>query len=249
MISREKDSHKGENGKVLVIGGSKDYTGAPALSAQAALRSGADLVKVFTSETVQDVVVGYSENLIVEGYEGDYFRMDAIDRALELAEWADAVVIGPGSGDPQPKAVRHFIQESEATPVIDADALKHVGRTPVENSVLTPHRAEFEEIERFLDQLLQKGNVVLRKGPTDRIYSGKDVTEVDRGHPGMTVGGTGDVLTGIVAGLVSQGVDLDEAALKAAEINGKTGEEAAKKYGNGLVATDLLDYIPSVMKD
>lgn len=249
MISREKDSHKGENGKVLVIGGSKDYTGAPALSAQAALRTGADLVKVFTSETVRDIVAGYSENLIVEGYEGDYLDMSVIDRALELADWAEAAVIGPGLGDPQPKAVSHFIQESEATPVIDADALKYVGRTPVENSVLTPHRAEFEEIEDFLDQLLQKGNIVLRKGSTDRIYSGKDVTEVDRGHPGMTVGGTGDVLTGIVAGLVSQEVNLDEAAVKAAEINCETGEKAAEKYGNGLVATDLLDHIPSVMGD
>lgn len=249
MISREKDSYKGENGKVLVIGGSKEYAGAPALSAQAALRSGADLVQVFTSETVRDIVAGYSENLIVEGYEGDYLEMSAIDRALELAEWADVAVIGPGLGNAQPKAVRHFIQEAEATPVIDADALKHVGRAPVENSVLTPHRGEFEELEDFLDQLLQKDNIVLRKGSTDRIYSREDITEIDIGHPGMTVGGTGDVLTGIVAGLISQGMNLGEAAVKAARINGEAGEEAAEKYRNGLVATDLLDHIPSTMQD
>jgi NAD(P)H-hydrate repair Nnr-like enzyme with NAD(P)H-hydrate dehydratase domain len=96
-------------------------------------------------------------------------------------------------------------------------------------------------VESFVEET---GNVVLVKGATDKIYSESGVGEVHGGHPGMTVGGTGDVLTGIMASLISQGLEPEEAAVKAAEINGKAGEAAAEEYGNGLVATDLLEEIP-----
>jgi NAD(P)H-hydrate epimerase len=93
----------------------------------------------------------------------------------------------------------------------------------------------------------QIGNIALVKGSEDRIYSKEGLEKVSRGHPGMTVGGTGDVLTGIVASLISQGLEKREAAVRAAEINGKAGEKAAEKYGNGLVATDLLEQIPKFL--
>jgi hydroxyethylthiazole kinase-like uncharacterized protein yjeF len=245
MVSREKDSQKGENGKVAIIGGSKEYTGAPALSAQAALRTGADLVNVLTSESVREIVAGYSENLIVGGFSADYFDTDALDQALELADWADVVVIGPGLGEPEDKAVRQFIQEAEVPLVIDADAIQHAGRSLTNNSVLTPHSGEFDAyIDGMLEEFLEKDNIVLKKGSVDEIRSVSGVEKVSAGHPGMTVGGTGDALTGIVAGLIAQGVDKKEAAVKAAKINGKAGEKAAERCGNGLVATDLLEEIP-----
>jgi NAD(P)H-hydrate epimerase len=123
----------------------------------------------------------------------------------------------------------------------------------VSNAVFTPHRGEkkaieesFGSVDEFVDQT---GNIVLVKGLEDRIYSEEGLEKVSRGHPGMTVGGTGDVLTGIVASLISQGLGRREAAVRAAEINGKAGEKAAEKYGNGLVATDLLEEIPKVMQN
>ncbi|MFB6180315.1 MAG: NAD(P)H-hydrate dehydratase, partial [Candidatus Nanohalobium sp.] len=100
-------------------------------------------------------------------------------------------------------------------------------------------------VENFVEET---GNVVLVKGAVDRVFSESGVEEVDVGHPGMTVGGTGDVLTGILAGLIAQGEGLEEAAVEAARVNGKAGELAAEEYGNGLLATDLLERVPEVIK-
>ncbi|MFP4038659.1 MAG: NAD(P)H-hydrate dehydratase, partial [Candidatus Nanohaloarchaea archaeon] len=246
-LERKKESHKGENGRVAVIGGSIDFTGAPALSAQAALRTGCDLARVLTSDSVRGVVAGFSENLIVESFGSDYFDGEAVEQALKLDEWADAVVIGPGIGDAEAEAVKEFLQRADSPMVVDADALRNLRPSDVEDAVLTPHRGEFQEVEDELDTFLKNGNVVLRKGPTDKIYLEEGVEEVEAGHPGMTVGGTGDVLTGVLAGLIAQGMDKEEAAVKAAKVSGKAGEKAAEKYGNGLLATDLLEEIPKVL--
>lgn len=248
MIQREKDSHKGENGKVTVIGGSTDYTGAPALSAQAALRTGCDLTKIVTSEEVSDTVASYSQNLIVREYPSKYLGLSGVENCLEAVRWSDTAVIGPGLGKPDAEAVEEIIGRAETPLVIDADAIKPALDADVSNTVFTPHRGEKQIIEKRYGSVRnfvkETSNIVLVKGATDRIYSGDGVTEVEAGHPGMTVGGTGDVLAGIVAGLVAQGANLEEASVKAAEINGKVGEKAAEQYGNGLVATDLIDNIP-----
>ena len=249
MIQREKGSYKGENGKVAVIGGSKDYTGAPALSAQASLRTGCDLTKIVTSDKVSDVVASYSENLIVRDYPSKYLGVSGVENCLEAVRWSDAAVIGPGLGKPDAEAVKEIVDRAEAPLVIDADAIKPALDADVSNSVFTPHRGEkqfieerYGSVQEFVDET---SNVVLVKGATDKIYSEDGVTEVEAGHPGMTVGGTGDVLAGIVAGLVAQGKDLEGAAVKAAEINGKAGEKAAEDYGDGLTAKDLIDNITS----
>jgi ADP-dependent NAD(P)H-hydrate dehydratase len=248
MVSREKDSHKGENGKVAVIGGSRDYTGAPALSAQAALRAGCDLAKIVTSEEVSGTVASYSENLIVGEYPSGCLETSGVENAVDTIEWSDAVVIGPGLGEPDESAVKEVIEKVDAPLIIDADAMEPALETSVSGAVLTPHRGEkklieerYNSIESFVEET---GNVVLVKGAEDRIYSENGVERVSAGHPGMTVGGTGDVLAGITASLISQGLDPEKAAVKAAEINGRAGEKAAEEYGNGLLATDLLEEIP-----
>jgi len=246
-LERDLDSHKGQNGKVGVIAGSKDYTGAPALVSEAALRTGSDLTKILTSESVRDIVASYSENFIVEPYSADYFDRDAADKALKLAEWSDVVAIGPGLADPEPKAVRNFMQEVGAPLVIDADALEFVGRTPVRNAVLTPHGAEYKNIgEDVVHELVDRGNVVVKKGSEDFILSSDFEERVSVGTPVMTVGGTGDVLTGVIASLISQGLELDEAARLGVWISGKSGEMAAEEYGNGMLATDLIETIPKI---
>jgi NAD(P)H-hydrate epimerase len=251
-LERREDSHKGENGKVAVIGGSKDFTGAPSLSAQAALRSGADLVKILVPESIKDVVAGYSENLIVEGYKQDYFGEASLNKAEEVFEWADVIVAGPGLGSPDQNALEKFLGKTEKPKVIDADAIPPGVTADVENAVFTPHSGEaeimeesFGSIERFIEE--RKDLVVLEKGPEDRIYSESGAKRVSAGHPGMAVGGTGDVLTGIVAALIAQGFEKKEAAVKAAEVNGKAGERATERYGNGMLATDLLEEIPKVL--
>lgn len=248
-LNREPGSHKGENGKVGVIGGSVDYTGAPALSAQAVLRTGCDLVRVLTSNSVKDVVRSYSENLIVEGYNSEHFERESLQGAEELAEWSDVVVIGPGMGEPDSEAVRELAERTEKPLIVDADAIEPALDSNISNAVFTPHRGKaelirekFGSLEGFVDE--KDDVVVLLKGTEDRIYSEEGVETVSNGHPGMTVGGTGDVLTGIVASLISQGMSKREAAVKAAEINGLTGEKAGEEFGNGLVATDLLEEIP-----
>jgi hydroxyethylthiazole kinase-like uncharacterized protein yjeF len=248
-LNRKPDSHKGENGKVGVIGGSADFSGAPALSAQAALRTGSDLVKILTSESVKNVVAGYSVNLIVDSYPSDYFGISGVETALEKISWSDVAVIGSGLGSPDPEAVKEVIERTEKPLIIDADSIEPALDSNVSNAVFTPHRGEaelirekFGSIEGFIEE--KDDVVVLLKGAKDRIYSEEGLETVSKGHPGMAIGGTGDVLTGIVASLISQGISKREAAIKAAEINGLAGEKAGEEFGNGLIATDLLDEIP-----
>jgi ADP-dependent NAD(P)H-hydrate dehydratase len=251
-MDRESDSHKGENGKVGVIGGSVDFSGAPALSGQATLRSGADLVKILTSDHVKYTVAGFSENLIVEGYDSEYFGEESVQKAERLDHWADCIVVGPGLGNVDQDALKDFLENAESPLVIDAEAIQTAVRSDILNVVLTPHRGEaeiirgeFGTIQEFIE--MKDDIVVLEKGPEDRIYSESQIKKVSGGHPGMTVGGTGDVLTGIVAALIAQGMNKEEAAKKAAEVNSKAGEKAAEKFGKGLVATDLLEEIPKVL--
>lgn len=245
-LQRDPESHKGENGRVGIIAGSRDYTGAPALSAKAALRTGCDLTTILTSSSVSSTVAGYSENFIVRDYSSDYFDLDVLEQALELDKEVDVIVIGPGLGNPEPKAVRKFIQKCESPVVVDADALEHVPQS-VEKTVLTPHKAEFDAIEGSLDNMLERENVVVKKGSKDTIYSQNEETKVETGHPTMTVGGTGDVLTGVIASLISQGIDLEEAAKLGTWLNGKAGEKTAEEFGNGALATDVVEKIPEVL--
>lgn len=247
-LERPSDSHKGENGKVLVIGGSRKYTGAPALAAEAALRSGADLVKILTSEEAKPVVQGFSENLIVESY-GQRFDENSVKKAVELSKWADSTVTGPGLTDFEEKALKQFGEQAQNL-VVDAGATEVLLETS--GNIFTPHKGEAEAIEEKSGSIKafaqETGNTVLVKGKTDRIFSGEKVFKNETGSPGMTVGGTGDVLTGVVAAFKAQGLEEMEAARLGAYVNGKAGEKAYRDYGNSLLATDLIEEIPEIIK-
>lgn len=247
-LERPSGSHKGQNGKVLVIGGSREYTGAPALTAQAALRAGADLVKILTAQDAKPVIQSFSENLIVQSY-GQRFDESSLDKALEIEEWADVTVLGPGLSDFEINALKKFVENAENT-VIDAEAIDPLKDTS--GNIFTPHLGEAESlIERYEDLQAfssETGNTVLLKGEKDKIYSGEDLFTNEAGCAGMTVGGTGDVLAGTVAAFRSQGLDDLEACRLAAYVNGKAGEKAFEEFGNGLLATDLLEKIPEAVK-
>jgi len=266
-LSRPSDSHKGENGEVLFVGGGP-YTGAPALSAQAGLRAGADLAFVACPESIAREVQGYSENLIVEPFPGDLLVPDRVDDLLDAAAERDVVVFGPGLGsaDETLDAVRGFLDRFSGTAVVDADALQVVPEVDTEATLIcTPHQGELVKmggetsddwreradlVEAFAADL---GHVLLVKGAHDVISDG-EVTRVSRtGTPAMTVGGTGDVLAGATGALAAVLDPLDAAAV-GAYANGKAGERAAGGYSlfdepreGGLVATDLLEWLPDVL--
>ncbi len=261
-----KDSHKGDNGRLLIIGGGP-YTGAPALAGLAAYRMGADLVHIATPAKTYEIIASYSPNFIVHRLRGDVFSEEDIDLITSLVEKVDAVLVGPGLGD-APKtqeAVKAFIKESPRPLIIDADAFKPVsadiGILPGKTGVLTPHSDEFkrltgEPVEKDLEKRAQQvatlaknsGFTVLLKGATDIVSDGRAIKLNMSGNPAMTVGGTGDVLAGLVGGMLAKGVTPFASARIAAFVNGTAGDLAFEELGYSMMASDIIANIPLVLK-
>jgi hydroxyethylthiazole kinase-like uncharacterized protein yjeF len=260
-LSRESNSHKGDHGEILVIGGGP-YTGAPALTAQAALRAGADLVKVTCPTSVAHEVQGYSENLILYPMQGRRFEPGHVGPVMEYAREHDVLVIGPGLGDDEEtlEAAKAIIESYDGTAVVDADPLQIVPEVETEaNLICTPHQGELvgmggrtsedwrERRDLVADFVADLGHTLLVKGAYD-IVSESDRSRINRtGNPGMTVGGTGDVLAGVTGALAALQEPFEAAAL-GAYVTGRAGDIVADRYGNGLVASDLLDAIPEAME-
>ncbi|SEO80812.1 NAD(P)H-hydrate epimerase [Halogranum amylolyticum] len=251
---------KGENGRVFVVGGGP-YTGAPALSAQAALRAGADLSFVACPDSIFDVLAGYAEDLIVQPYDGDHLTPDQIDDLVDTAEsHDDVVVLGPGLGthDETMEAARQFLARFEGPVVVDADALSVVPEVETDATlVCTPNSHELaemggpdvddlrehaDEIESFAAEL---GHVVLAKGKYDVVSDGETTRVCRAGTRGMTVGGTGDVLAGITAALLASHDPFDAACL-APFANGTAAELLDDRH-SGLLASDILDELPRAL--
>lgn len=245
--------------RVFVIGGGP-YTGAPGLSAQAALRAGSDLSFVACPESIKDVLAGYAEDLIVQSYESDYLTPEEVDGLISTAkEYDDVVVLGPGLGtaDETLEAAQTFLQEFEGPMVVDADALEIVPEVDTDATlVCTPNRKELakmggpelEDLEEGADEIeafaADLGHVVMAKGAADVVSDGERTRISTRGTPGMTVGGTGDTLAGITAAFM-KGCDPFDAAAAAAYANGRAGERL--DHGGGLLASDLLGALPEAI--
>ncbi len=257
-------SHKGQNGRVLVLGGGP-YTGAPALAALAAYRIGSDLVHIATPWRSFTTVASYSPMFITHCLSGDSLQESDVPEVLELAKGADALLMGPGLGDGGGTlaAVRAIIEECNLPMILDADAVSALGQAArTEGDILiTPHSKELErlvgstcpsDIEDRTDYVCSAasalGATILLKGPVDVISDG-DRCKLNRsGCPAMTVGGTGDVLAGICAGLAAKGMGAFDASRLGAYIGGNAGERAEALHGHGMMATDMLDHIgPSLM--
>ena len=262
---RPEWSHKGDFGHLLVIGGSKKYSGSPAFNALAAYRSGVDLVTVAAPRRAADIVASFSPDLITHPLDGDHFDDSHLKEVLELAKTAKAVAIGSGLEREKSTlaAVRKFLKKINLPCVIDADAIHTVKKksTIKRNFVLTPHSNEFFaltglqpeiDVERRValvkNVATQLGCIILLKGHIDVVSDGIRTAINKTGNPYMTVGGTGDTLTGICGALLARGVDPFDAACAACFINGMAGDLAARKYGEGLMASDLIDEIPNVIK-
>ncbi|WP_435064718.1 NAD(P)H-hydrate dehydratase [Halobaculum sp. EA56] len=262
-LDRDPDSHKGDNGEVLVVGGGP-YTGAPALAAEAALRAGADLVRVACPEAVAREIQGYGPDLIVRPFPGDHLAPPHVERLLDLATDQDAVVFGPGLGsaDATLDAVREFLAGYDGRAVVDADALQVVPGVDTDADLIcTPHQGELRRmggetaddwreraalVREFAGDL---GHTLLVKGRYDVISDGEEVRVGRTGNPGMTVGGTGDVLAGVTGALAGQVASPLRAAALGAYANGRAGDAAADEFGDGLAASDLPDRIPQALRD
>ncbi|CAG0988023.1 MAG: NAD(P)H-hydrate dehydratase [Candidatus Methanoperedens sp.] len=262
FLKRPAINHKGDAGRVLVIGGGP-YSGAPALSALSALRAGADIVTVAAPKNVSDIIASFSPNLIVRKLTGDILVQDDLPIISKLIEKHDIVVMGMGLGnaDETRLAIEKIVPLCKKA-VIDADAL-YPQFVPLlnKNMILTPHAGEMkrlsgigvpdEQIERieFIKNFAYNNEVtILLKGAVDLISDGTEVRANRTGNAGMTVGGTGDVLAGLTGALFARCKSPLEAAACGAFINGAAGDMAFQEFGYGLLATDIFDFIPAVMK-
>ena len=260
-IGRDPASHKGDHGEVLVIGGGP-YTGAPALAARAALRAGADLVRVTCPTSVAHEVQGYSEDIILRPVQGTEFEPGHVGPVMEFAAEHDALVIGPGLGaaDPVLETAEAILEAYGGTAVVDADALQVVPGIETDATLLcTPHQGELvkmggrqvddwrermEHVESFASEL---GHTVLVKGRYDVVSDGETTRANRTGNPGMTVGGTGDILAGVTGAFAATQEPIHAAAL-GAYVNGRAGDIVADRRGYGLIASELPDVIPDAMK-
>lgn len=262
----KQDSHKGENGIVLVVGGGP-YTGAPALVAFAAYRTGVDVSHLAVPEKIWQVVAGFSPNFIVSPLEGDVIAPAHVKNIVGLSKKCNAVVLGNGAGADERTidALAECIKCIDKPMVIDADGIKALANVRYDLSgkvvVATPHAGEFLKLtgEKLPDdtegrrQMVREwseklGITILLKGPVDIISDGAR-TKMNRIHnQGMTVGGTGDVLAGIVGALLSKGVEPFYAAALGAYINGFAGDLAFEEKWFSLLATDIIEKIPDVLK-
>ncbi len=259
-----KDAHKGDSGRVMIIGGGP-YHGAPIMAGKAAYRAGSDLVYLTVPERIYPVVAGACDNFIVFS-EGEAVIDDrAVERFIDMQEKLHAALIGPGIGrDKRTKiAVEYMVGSAEIPLVLDADALHLIKPDSLpENTVITPHRGEFEAIfgvgapenmderKEIVREMAEKyGIIVVLKGPVDVISDGKHLSLNRTGVPRMAVGGTGDVLSGTITSLIGRGMEPYHAARLGTFINGYAGELAFKEKSYGMIATDVIEKIPEVLRE
>ncbi|MCD6402974.1 MAG: NAD(P)H-hydrate dehydratase [Candidatus Aenigmarchaeota archaeon] len=263
---RNEWAHKYNFGHLLVIGGSKQYSGSPSFNAMAAYRSGVDLVTVVAPERAANIISSFKPDMIAYPLEGDFLRPSHLREILKIAEKTTAFVIGGGLGREKEtkKAVVKWLSSVTKPGVIDADAIHAVSENldviKNKNFILTPHAHEFYILSgiRVKDEIAHRvkvvkefakklGVTVLLKGHVDVISDGKKVILNKTGTPYMTKGGLGDVLAGICGALLTRDCDPLIAASVGAFISGKAGELASKIYGEGLMASDVIDFIPKVI--
>ncbi len=248
------DSHKGQNGRLMIIAGGP-YFGAPVMASSSALRTGADIVRLFTPESTYAIAAASNPVLMITSLPGDHLEEGSVEMLLTESEHYDAVLIGPGLGTAPETldAVKWFVSSCRTSMVIDADGITAIaGMTFRGNVILTPHHGEYRRLGGLCcvnDLSDYMGAVVTLKGRTDEITDGYRTRLNRTGTSGMTGAGTGDVLAGCIAALLSKGMTCFDAACLGTYICGLAGERAFRDKSYGMVATDVIDEIPYVLKD
>ena len=257
---RKPQVHKYDFGHLLIIGGSKIYSGSPALAGLAAYRSGVDLVTLAAPERAANIIASFTPDLITYPLAGDWLVESHLPELFDLSKNETAIVIGNGlSKQPETlKTIREYLREIKLPAVIDADAIQAIaqekGILANRNFIITPHLQEFfvlsgrkiikeklaQRINLVEETAAQLKTTILLKAEIDIISDGKMTALNETGNPYMTVGGTGDTLAGICGSLLAQGVNPFKAASAAAYINGRAGDIAASKLKQSLMASDLI---------
>lgn len=274
LMDRKKTSHKGENGHALIIGGSEEYVGAATLAGLGALRCGCDTVTIAAPEKVAWIINRYTPDLITHKIRGANFNIKNAKEMVKFSDRYDAICLGNGITRKADKFCQYFIKKSSKLKVVDADALKSMCFKDFQNSILTPHENELEMMlvnsgkEFLLPKLkhanakekadilqgnlryfLQNNNVLLLKGPTDIILSRNKMAFNRTGNQGMTKGGTGDILAGLVVGFLAKTKDLFKSAVAGSYVNGWAGDQLLKKKkGYSFIASDIIEDMEKIHK-
>jgi NAD(P)H-hydrate epimerase len=272
---RASTVHKYSVGKVLVLAGSKGYTGAAALTTMAALRSGAGAVMLATPDAVYPILARkLTESIVIPlpSTPDGTLSSEALPVIREKMKWADVVVVGPGlSLQSETEAViQHLLLDNSGKMLVDADGLNALAslglarlRRAKGDFILTPHTGEFskltglrsESIDNNRIEVVRKAaaacsaTVVLKGGPTVTANDKGSAWINSTGNPGMATVGSGDVLSGITAGLWAQGMEETDAAIAGVFLHGLSGNLVREKLGErSLVARDLIDFLPQALR-
>ena len=265
---RDENAHKGDFGRLLLLCGSRGFTGAAWFAAMGALRAGAGLVYLGVPESIYTIeAVKLNEPVIFPlSDEGGMLSEKALPDILKRLPKMDAVLIGPGLGQSPGtfRIVTEVLQEARCPVVVDADGINllaghmDVLRGRAWPTVLTPHDGEFARLfgpvgeDRMVSAQAaarRSGSIILLKGHRTCITDGETAYRNTTGNPGMAVGGSGDVLAGILVGLLGQGLAPLEAAACAAWLHGRAGDACANRLGQyAMLPTDLLEALPQFLK-
>ena len=268
LPDRDVNANKGDFGRILLLCGSRGFTGAAALAAMGALRTGAGLVYLGVPESIYAIeAIKLDEPVVFPlADEGGMLSDRSIGDIKGRLGTMDAVLVGPGIGrSPGTRAVVTAVLESYQGPVVlDADGInvlsghRDVLRGRKYPTILTPHDKEFRRIggDLSIDRIQaaesfarEMGVVLLLKGHETIITNGQQTYVNGTGNPGMAVGGCGDVLSGMIVSLLGQGIEPLEAAAAAAWLHGKAGDVCAQELGQyGMLPTDMLRALPRLLK-
>lgn len=273
LKKRAVDAHKGDFGKVAIIAGSYGLAGASILCARACIRSGAGLVYLFCPDSIYQVVAPVLECIVVQPLPSTSAGTISEKAIPILDKWlarVDVVAAGPGLGEnPETdNVVKWLVSKSKVPTILDADALNAIARHPefltgnLANVVVTPHEGEMARLCRSDSETIRKN----RKKSAVEYSASKGCTTVLKGHrtvvtdgirfyinktgnPGMATGGSGDVLTGVIAALAFQTGNVFDASVLGTFVHGLAGDIAARKLGETcLTASDIISYLPPAFR-
>ncbi len=264
---RKRESHKGDYGRLLLLCGSRGYTGAAALAARAALRVGAGLVYLGVPESIYAIEAAKLDEPVVLPLpdQDGMLSKDACEGISALLPKMDAVLFGCGSGIGAGTAavLSLLLRQADCPLILDADGITLLSRHKDElrgrtsPTILTPHDGEFARLspealprqEQTEAMARHLGCILVRKGHRTMITDGVQTYENLTGNPGMATGGSGDVLAGIIAGLLGQGIPPLHAAAVGVWLHGRAGDICAEKWGEyGMLPGDMVEELPRLIK-
>lgn len=272
---RDLDTHKGNYGRVGIIGGSTGYTGAPYLSSMAALRAGSGYVFALVPQGIQAIMsIKLTEAIIRPVYDNktSSFTMESLQDVLKYIKEMDALAIGPGMGIDADRIylVKEIIKNARVPLVLDADAINCISSNPkmLKNHkstiIATPHPGEMAKlldisIEKLQEKRVYYSELIAKKYNMTIVLKGHKTVVAspihgiyinDTGNPGMATAGSGDILTGMIASFLGQGIKPFEAAKLGVHIHGMAGDLANEKLGEyGMIATDIMENIPYAIRE